>query len=932
MNRSLARIFQGSLAAMALMINPTRAESPSDHDWQAHWLTPTTAPALNLDGAQWIWADEPGVDPSSNASAGSRFFVKKLTLAESDVIEQASGLIAADNQFQLKVNGKEAGKGNSWQQPSRVEFSKLLKAGENVIEIEAINDPGTGSVNAAGLIAKLFIKTKDGTQRELMTNGEWQAQRADRSDAAVRVIGALGVGPWVGVQVPGSGVPSNLWTCWRKSFELKSVPKEAPTRIAVDSKYWLWINGKIVVREGSVKRGPNPQDTYFDLIDLAPYLKTGRNQIALLAWYFGKEGFSHKSSGLPGMLFELQAGEQRVISDTTWKELPHPAFGQHPQTPNFRLAESSVMFDARADIADWTAVDFDDQSWRTPQDHGLPPAAPWNRLWQRSIPQWKDFGLKPYVNAKDLPKQGGTQAIVAKLPYNAQFTPWLKIKAPAGLTIRMRTENAASEIFADYITRDGVQEFETPAWMSGHAAVYEIPAGVTIIGLAYRESGFNTEFRGHFECDQEFFNQLWGKCERTLYINMRDTFFDCPDRERAAWWGDIVIQLAQVFRTFDTRSHALVRKCMYNLANWQRPSKTFFSPIPAGNWDKELPQQMLATVSKYGFWTYYLHTGDKKTIADLYPHVRDYLSIWQLDGDGLIVHRSGENGWDWADWGENVDIRMLDQAWYCLALEGAANMAEVLALPEEAKNYRQMREGIIAATNRKFWNGKAYRDTGYNGATDDRAQGMAVVAGIAGPDRYEAIQAELAQSFHASPYIEKYILEALFLMDQPDLALQRMQKRYQEMVDSETSTVWELFSRAGTLNHAWTGGPLELLARYSAGVVPTSPGYDTMMVKPQLGGLKKIVTGFDSVKGRVELKIAAAPNNFHLHLESPAQTSTTVCVPVKEYGLKTVALGGKIVWQNGKYVAGVAGVKAGEAIDGHATFLVPAGQWKFHGR
>jgi hypothetical protein len=28
----------------------------------------------------------------------------------------------------------------------------------------------------------------------------------------------------------------------------------AMTKIAVDSKYWLWVNGQLVVREGGLKR------------------------------------------------------------------------------------------------------------------------------------------------------------------------------------------------------------------------------------------------------------------------------------------------------------------------------------------------------------------------------------------------------------------------------------------------------------------------------------------------------------------------------------------------------------------------------------------------------------------------------------------------------------------------------------------------------
>ena len=33
---------------------------------------------------------------------------------------------------------------------------------------------------------------------------------------------------------------------------------------------------------------------------------------------------------------------------------------------------------------------------------------------------------------------------------------------------------------------------------------------------------------------------MWEKSQRTLYITMRDTYMDCPDRERAQWWGDEV--------------------------------------------------------------------------------------------------------------------------------------------------------------------------------------------------------------------------------------------------------------------------------------------------------------------------------------------------------------------------------------------------------
>lgn len=927
MCRRLPKLAAIVLLAPAALCPLLRAEAPSDHVWSARWVGQEGPLPLRLEGANWIWADEPGSDPATRAPAGLRRFHKVIELPAGSRVKRAGALIAADNRFRLIVNGTLVGGGGDWRQPGLLDPSGSLRPGTNEIVIEAENDADSGAIQAAGLIGRLRIELDGMPALDVVTDGSWQAM-----SKAARVIGGPGSGPWQGLRTEGDAAVSNLWTCFRKRLKLPGKPVSAVARIAVDSKYWLWINGRMVVREGGVKRGPNPQDTYYDEVDLAPHLQAGDNQIAVLAWFFGKEGFSHKNSGKPGFLFELDADGTRVGTGPDWKMMRHPSFGQASNTPNFRLAESSVKFDARLEPAGWTGPSFDDAAWPVAADFGAPPAAPWNRLWKRSIPQWKDFGLKDYTNASELPRQGRNAAIRAVLPHNAQITPWLKVSAPAGRLIRMSTDNTANEILAEYVTREGEQEFETPAWMSGHAVIYQIPEDVRILGLKYRESGYDTEFTGRFACDDAFLNQLAAKCERTLYINMRDTFFDCPDRERAAWWGDIVIQLAQVFRTFDTKSHALIRKCMYNLAKWQRPSKTFFSPIPAGNWDKELPQQMLASIGTYGFWTYYLHTGDKQALADLYPHVRDYLSIWQIDGDGLIVHRSGENGWDWADWGENVDIRVLDQAWYCLALDGAARIAAELGMPQEAEAYRKQRQSIVDATNRVFWNGTSYRDPGYKGATDDRAQGMAVVSGIAGADKHAAIQQVLAGSFHASPYLEKYVLESLFQMNQPAKALERMRNRYKEMVESETSTLWELFSRAGTLNHAWTGGPLTLMHEYVAGVVPTSPGYATYQVKPMPAGLARIETGFDTVKGRIGLKIARQADRFHLALESPAGTRATVFIPLRELGLGAVRVGQTTVWLQGRAAGSVDGLEAGPPVNGFATFIVGPGSWKFEAR
>ena len=63
---------------------------------------------------------------------------------------------------------------------------------------------------------------------------------------------------WIGV---ADAPAANQWIALRKNVSLDQQPKSAQARIAADSKYWLWINGKLVVFEGQLKRGPNPNDT-----------------------------------------------------------------------------------------------------------------------------------------------------------------------------------------------------------------------------------------------------------------------------------------------------------------------------------------------------------------------------------------------------------------------------------------------------------------------------------------------------------------------------------------------------------------------------------------------------------------------------------------------------------------------------------------------
>lgn len=441
----------------------------------------------------------------------------------------------------------------------------------------------------------------------------------------------------------------NSWYNFRTDFNLESLPGKALTQIACDSKYWLWINGELVVFEGQLKRGPAPNDTYYDEVDIASFLKKGKNTVAVLLWFFGKDGFSHHNSGQAGLVFECNA--IKLQSNSGWFARVDSAFQQTDEpNPNYRLSESNVKYDARKGNFNWINTDAKLSNFSKAVEIGAAEAPPWNKLVKRPIPLWKNNGIRAYENADEIPTEGTGEWIVCKLPYNCQVTPVLDVEAPAGTTIKIQTDNFdliglhVASVRAEYVTREGRQQYESPGWMNGHVVKYFVPKGVKINALEYRETGFDCDFTGHFKCSDQFYNELWKKSFRTLYVTMRDTYMDCPDRERAQWWGDEVNESGEAFYALSPQAAALNRKGILELVAWQRDDSILYSPVPQGNWTNQLPGQMLASVGYYGFWNYYINTGDIETIRKVYGGVKKYLSVWKLKPDGTLVEREGNLG------------------------------------------------------------------------------------------------------------------------------------------------------------------------------------------------------------------------------------------------------------------------------------------------
>ena len=685
----------------------------------------------------------------------------------------------------------------------------------------------------------------------------------------------------------------NVWMCFSKKVNIDNVPAELIAHISADSKYWLYINGETVVFEGSVKRGPEKGSGYFDSIDIASYLDEGENSICALVWYWDNEtSYSYDGSGQGGFIFEAINENISIISDNSWKVKRNPAFIDSPlYPPNYRLPEYSIYYDAREEINNWTSTAYDTSTWKNATEY-----ANYGRLFPRGIPFLKDYGLKDYENSKNYEnytvKKAFGEKITVDIPYNAQVTPYLKIVAPAGKKIRITTENTLiGAVSTTYITKEGEQEFESLGWVNGEHITYKIPKGVKIVSLMYRETGYDSSFCGDFECDDEFMNSLWQKSLRTLYVTMRDNFMDCPDRERAQWWGDVTSEMIMTMYSMDSNSYLLYQKGVEAMLSHIDDTNVLQTVVPISGDYFELPVQQLAGI--VGFLTYYEYTGDLSFIEKIYQASLNYLKLWEMDKNNLVVHREGS--WDWPDWGSKADMTAIENAWVYYALSSVEEMAKLLGKNDDI-SFITERKDTIAKGYEALWTDKGFKSDDVR-KPDDRANALAVLSGLANNEQYSTIKNVLTSTQNSSPYMEYYVLEALCKMGEYNLAKERIKSRYEDMVNEDYSTLWEFWdSWRGTMNHAWSGGPLVIMSKHFAGITPLESGYEMIKINPQYDLYDNMSCTVPSVKGLITLNYVKT-DKYTINLTLPQGTKAVLYVPTGA----VVNINSAVYYKNGEY-------------------------------
>jgi alpha-L-rhamnosidase len=182
----------------------------------------------------------------------------------------------------------------------------------------------------------------------------------------------------------------NTFAQFRKEFDLARVPRQALFYITADQSYRLWVNGVFVCRgpaRGYQHHWP------FDEVDLAPFLRSGHNWIAVQGYNPGIGTFQYRHQSFAGMLCAGRWGSVSVVSDKSWVMRRDPSVATWTARYSLQLAFQEHVdceqdswkwvTDETCDLTDWANAPEHSISWDGCVQYGR---APYDTVEPRGIP------------------------------------------------------------------------------------------------------------------------------------------------------------------------------------------------------------------------------------------------------------------------------------------------------------------------------------------------------------------------------------------------------------------------------------------------------------------------------------------------------------------------------------------------------------------
>lgn len=421
-----------------------------------------------------------------------------------------------------------------------------------------------------------------------------------------------------------------------------------------------------------------------------------------------------------------------------------------------------------------------------------------------------------------------------------------------------------------------------------------------------------------FRSSSDTLNQVWELCKYSIRATSFTGVYVDGDRERIPYEADALIN--QLCHYGVDREYSMARRSHEYLL--QHPT-----------WPTEWILQAVQIA-----WYDYMYTGDSRSLEASYEQLRHRSLLALREKNGLISTGTGLQTpeflksirmkspiRDIVDWpqtrksdklwnvvGESdgfvfTDYNAVTNAYHYEALKGMQRISEALGKAEEAAFFRQEAERFRKVYVRSFFRPeKGYFADGLKGDTEHASlhtNMFALAFGLVPEGKEKGVTDFIrSRGMACSVYGSQFLMDALYEAHAEDHALQMLTKTddrswYNMIRVGSTISLeaWDnKYKTNQDWNHAWGAAPANILPRRLMGVMPLTPGFGTVCVKPQVGSLEWAEATVPSVRGSICVAVENKPETYSLTLSIPANMDAEVYLPLPPKGYELTRNGAKV--------------------------------------
>lgn len=889
-------------------------------DWSAKWIRWQNPEAAEDRAAmKWIWPA--GQDALKVTSGSHGYFHVDVDLAQKP--ERAALFLIARGDWQVTVNGRDAGEKPHWKEFDRRDIGGLLVPGKNSIDVTVTAaagpqwpPPPPGPVPAA-FAGLLKITWADGRIERIPSSERWQA-RSDPNAAwaPAGIAGELSDARFGGD--PG-GLPQPAALLRREFAVEKSVAKARLYATALGA-YETTING---VRVGRDELTPGFTDyskrVQYQTYDVTDMLRNGTNAIGAMlgeGWFAsGMAWTAEHFNVLPPtrMMAQLEieyadGTRATVVSDGSWKAAESPIL--HSEI------YAGETYDARLEKPGWDKAGFDDRAWTAAVvadpysgEISSEPDAPPQIVKEMRPEKVNAFANRTYV-----------------FDMGQNIVGWvrLNVRGERGTSVRLRfaeilnpdgtiyTKNLRNADATDtYTLRGGNGETFAPRFTFHGFRYIEItgfpgtPTLDTIRGEVV--SSISGEPAARVTTSSDLVNRMWNLGIWGQRGNFLSVPTDCPQRdERLGWMADAAVFWRTGSYNFDIA--AFSRKWLRDVRDAQRADGAFSNVSP------NIGVGTIEGAPGWGDagvivpWTTWLQYGDKNAVEANWPAMEHWMEFIQRANSDFI--RKNKVGPDFADWlapDPRTPKPLVDTAYWALIAGMMGDMARATGRADAAKKYAAIYDSIRAAFQKEYVHENGEIATGTQTSYVVALQMKLVPPALesAAVDHLvkdiETHNWHLTTGFLGTPFL----LFALADHGKVDVAyrllLNETYPSWGYMLSKGATTWWERWNgdtgdpAMNSYNHYAFGSVVAWVYQCIAGIdtALTGPGFHEIVIQPRLDARITQAHGeYDSVYGPITTDWhGTASGPFELKVTIPPNTTATVVLP--EIANKSVTQDGK---------------------------------------